>query len=405
MRQILSIVVILSILFVSTTGCRKNEEPSTTTIQTIKVGALLSLTGDWNNLGISSKAALEIGIAQINAYFVSKFMPYRFELVVTDTQLNPDNAVSAIQGFASQGVTMIIGPQSSSEVAAIKSIADQFGILVVSQGSTASSMAIVDDAIYRLCPGDQIEGAAMANSIYAMQKRGLVTVGRNDVGNNGLQAATSNQFEALGGDVYSAGVYEVNTTDFQATLTLIRDGILSLSTNHPVSEIGVYLASFDEAVQLFEQASGDPILSSVQWFGGDGFIKNQALLSNSGAESFALATSFFSPEFGLPAEASNIWEPLQQQVYTKCGFEADAFTLAAYDALWIMAKMIEENDGPYSNAMMQFDAFANIAQQYNGATGSIMLNSAGDRANGSFDYWGLEFVNGIYNWIKVGQSE
>ncbi len=405
MKQIFSVFMILSIFLVVAIGCRKNEEPSISSVQTIKVGALLSLTGDWSNLGISSKAALEIGIAQINAYYISKSIPYRFELVVTDTQLNPDNAVSAIEGFASQGVTMIIGPQSSSEVAAIKSIADQYGILVVSQGSTASSMAIVDDAIYRLCPGDQIEATAMANSIYALQKRGLVTIGRNDVGNNGLQVATSNQFEALGGDVYSAGVYETNTTDFQATLTLIRDGILSLSANHVVSEIGVYLASFDEAVQLFEQASGDPILSSVQWFGGDGFIKNQALLSNANAASFALATSFFSPEFGLPTEASHIWAPLQQQVFEKCGWEADAFTLAAYDGLWIMAKMIEENEGPFTDPTMQFDAFANIAQQYNGATGSIMINPAGDRANGSFDYWGLEFSNGIYNWIKVGQSE
>ncbi len=107
----------------------------------------------------------------------------------------------------------------------------------------------------------------------------------------------------------------------------------------------------------------------------------------------------------MPAEASDIWEPLQQQVYAKCGWEADAFTLAAYDGLWMMAKMIEENGGPFTNSMMQFEAFANIAQQYNGATGSIMLNQAGDRANGSFDYWGLEFANGIYNWIKVGQSE
>lgn len=232
MKQILCVLMILSILLLVTTGCRKNAEPSTTTIQTIKVGALLSLTGDWNNLGISSKAALEIGIAQINAYFISKFMPYRFELVVTDTQLNPDNAVSAIQGFASQGVTMIIGPQSSSEVAAIKSIADQYGILVVSQGSTASSMAIEGDAIYRLCPGDQIEGAAMAESIYGMQKKGLIVVGRNDVGNLGLMEATAGQFETLGGEVFSAVVYDPNTIDFSSSLDMIREGILALGIDY-----------------------------------------------------------------------------------------------------------------------------------------------------------------------------
>lgn len=404
MRRSLILFLFVSVILFVANGCKKDPNPATP-LQVIKIGSLLSLTGEWSNLGISSQAALEIGVKEINAYYQSKNLPYRLSLSVEDSQLNPSNAAALMQNFASQGIQMVIGPQSSSEVAAIKSIADDYGILVVSQGSTASSMAIVGDAIYRLCPGDQIEGAAMAESIYGMQKKGLIVVGRNDVGNLGLMEATAGQFETLGGEVYSAVVYDPNTVDFSSSLDMIREGILALGIDYNPNEIGVYLASFDEAVQLFEQAAGDPILSSVQWFGGDGFIKNQALLSNTNAASFALATSFFSPEFGLPAEASNIWEPLQQKVYAQCGLEADAFTLAAYDALWMMAKMIEQNKGAFEDPFAQWDAFENIAQQYNGATGSIMLNPEGDRANGSFDYWGLEWTNGTYNWVKVGQSE
>lgn len=401
-RMFTIVLVIFCLMFGS--SCKK-EDAAVTPVQVIKIGSLLSLTGEWSNLGISSQAALEIGISEINAYYVTKHLPYRFELVVEDTQLNPSNADAIMQDFANQGIKMVIGPQSSSEVAAIKSIADQYGILVVSQGSTASSLAVAGDAIYRLCPGDQIEGGAMANSMYNLGKRGLVTIGRDDAGNNGLQASVSNQFQTLGGEVIAAGVYGVSTTDFSTHLTAIRDGILSLQANHSNSEIGVYLASFDEAVQLFEQAYGDPVLSAVQWYGGDGFIKNQALLSNSNAASFALTTAFFSPEFGLPAAYSNIWQPLKEKVYANCGYEADAFTLAAYDALIIMGWMIEENGGPYTTGTAVIQAFANKGQGHIGATGSLMLNEAGDRANGSFDYWGLELNGGSYNWIKVGQSE
>lgn len=404
MKHIKSLFFSLLAFVIIAVGCKKDPETEET-ITYIKVGALLSITGDWNNLGISSNAALELGIAKINAYYTAKKFPYRFKLVQSDTQLDANNAAAVMQSFADQGITLVIGPQSSAEVAAIKDIADEYGILVVSQGSTASSLAIADDAIYRLCPGDQIEGDAMAHSIYNLSKRGLVTIARNDAGNLGLQQALGSQFQSLGGEVISAGNYDIATTDFTTTLNTIRQGILSLGANHVTSEIGVYLASFDEAVQLFEQAYGDPVLSSVQWFGGDGFIKNQALLSNSNAAAFALATSFFSPEFGLPAQSSNVWMPLQEAVYSKCGYEADAFTLAAYDALWIMAKMVEKNKGKFSSRAGQITAFENMAQGYVGATGTIELNEAGDRANGSFDYWGLELNNGNYQWIKVGQSE
>ena len=33
------------------------------------------------------------------------------------------------------------------------------------------------------------------------------------------------------------------------------------------------------------------------------------------------------------------------------------------------------------------------------------LNANGDRANGTFDYWGVENNNGVYNWYFVGQSQ
>ncbi len=404
MKNIKSLLAAFLVSLTVAVGCKKESEPEVQ-VTVIKVGALLSKTGEWSNLGISSNATLEIGVQMINEYYVSRNFPYRLELVVSDTQLNPDNAAAAMQNFADQGITMVIGPQSSSEVAAIKTIADQYGILVVSQGSTASSLAIADDAIYRLCPGDQIEGSAMAQSIYNLPKSGLVTIARNDAGNLGLQSAVGNQFELLGGEVLSAGSYDISTADFNASLDAIREGIISLNGTHPIEEIGVYLASFDEAVQLFEQAYGDPTLSSVQWFGGDGFIKNQALLSNTNAASFAFTTSFFSPEFGLPESASDVWAPLKESVLNRCGYEADAFTLATYDALWIMAKMIEVNNGPIANATSRYSEFESIAQGYNGATGNVQLNNAGDRSNGAFDYWGLQYTNSNYEWIQVGQSE
>jgi branched-chain amino acid transport system substrate-binding protein len=307
--------------------------------------------------------------------------------------------------LASNNFRLVIGPQSSSEMAAVKSIADSLGILVVSQGSTASSLSIANDALYRYVPGDQIEGAAMANTMITAGKQALVTLARNDVGNIGLQNSLNTNFSNLGGTVVSAGTYDPLATDYSVSLAAVKNQIIQYSASYSNTQIAVYLASFDEAVALFNQASGDPVLSSVNWYGGDGFIKNQALLNDPLAAQFAFATSFFSPEFGLPASAQNIWSPLLTSIFNACGQDADAFTLSAYDAIKVMAKVIEQNSGIPATGSSLFDSFMTLSNSHVGATGSIALNANGDRANGSFNYWGLAFANGVYTWNLVGQSE
>ena len=385
-------------------GCKKDHEETCET-QTIKVAALLSKTGEWSNLGISSEAALQIGVAEINQDFENRGLPYRFELSVFDTELVPSIAVQKMEYLASNNFRLVIGPQSSSEMAAVKSIADSLGILVVSQGSTASSLSIANDALYRYVPGDQIEGAAMSNTLITAGKQALVTLARNDVGNVGLQNSLNTNFSNLGGTVVSAGTYEPLITDYSVALAEVKNQIIQFSSTYTNNQIAVYLASFDEAVALFNQASGDPVLSSVMWYGGDGFIKNQALLNDPLAAQFAFATSFFSPEFGLPASAESLWSPLLTSIFNACGQEADAFTLSAYDALKVMAKVVEQNEGIPATGSSLFNSFMTLSNTHVGATGSIALNANGDRANGSFNYWGLAFANGVYTWSLVGQSE
>jgi branched-chain amino acid transport system substrate-binding protein len=266
-------------------------------------------------------------------------------------------------------------------------------------------LSIANDALYRYVPGDQIEGAAMANTMITAGKQALVTLARNDVGNVGLQNSLNTYFANFGGTVVSAGTYEPLITDYSVALADVKDQIIQFSSTYTNNQIAVYLASFDEAVALFNQASGDAVLSSVMWYGGDGFIKNQALLNDPLAAQFAFATSFFSPEFGLPASAQNIWSPLLTSIFNACGQEADAFTLSAYDALKVMAKVVEQNEGIPATGSSLFNSFMTLSNTHVGATGSIALNANGDRANGSFNYWGLAFANGVYTWNLVGQSE
>jgi branched-chain amino acid transport system substrate-binding protein len=396
-------LLVLFFCVITIVSCRKDHEHEE--VQEIKVAALLSQTGGWSNLGITSKAALEIAVDNINADFKCRHIPFRFELTVFETQLDPVIAAQTVENISSSGYKFIIGPQSSAELALVKPIADSLGILVVSQGSTASSLAIANDMIFRYVPGDQIEGAALANSIKNAGKQALVTLARNDSGNLGLQSSVGNNFTNLGGNVISVGNYETTATDFTTVLADVKSQIIGLNSTYTSEQIAVYLASFDEAVTLFNQASSDPILSGVNWYGGDGFVKNAALLQDPAAAQFAIATNFFCPDFGLPMSTEYLWSSIISTINGMTGIQSDAYTLAAYDAMHVISKMIEAEDGiPSSSASLQ-SAFINASNGYSGATGVISLNENGDRASGSFNYWGLENVNGTYQWVFVGQSE
>ena len=178
-----------------------------------KIGVLVSLTGSWSTLGKNTVAALEIAADQIET---ATHGQQRFRLLVRDTQLIPSKALDAIKDLDSRGVKIVIGPQSSSEVAAIKPFADAHGILVISQGSTASSLAIPGDNIFRFCPNDTREAEALVALLRHDGIRAIVPLWRNDAGNNGLHNSVKIRFQAFGGRVTSGFRYEPTTTNFSA---------------------------------------------------------------------------------------------------------------------------------------------------------------------------------------------
>src|SRR2546427_2956111 len=126
-----------------------------------KIGVLATLTGSGFTLGQDTVAALQIAEEQLEADAISQHGGYRFKFFVRDTQHDPSKALEAIKDLDKRGVQIIIGPQTSSEVKMIKPYADAHNILVISQGSTASSLSIAGDNIFRLCPDDTLDAAAI----------------------------------------------------------------------------------------------------------------------------------------------------------------------------------------------------------------------------------------------------
>jgi branched-chain amino acid transport system substrate-binding protein len=362
------------------------------------VGALLDLTGGWTSLGRASRVTLRLAAADANARLARSDSRTRVRLRIIDVHGDPDAARRALRRLAADGVRVVIGPQSSSEVRAVRAAADSLGVLLISQGSTAHSLAIRGDNIFRFVPDDVREGEALVALLQRDGIDAIVPVWRDDTGNAGLARSVREHFTRAGGSIADGVRYRTNVSDFTPTLDRVRTQVASLRSRG-ASRAAVYLAGFDEVVRLFETVSGDPLLGSLPWYGSDGVALSPRLVASARAAAFAAAVGYPNPTLGLDRVAARRSRKLARRITRRLGRRPDAFALSAYDALQVAVKASARAGGDDLGRLKR--TLRRIADGYAGVTGQVTLNAADDRAFGSYDFWSVCAAGGSAAWRRT----
>ena len=401
-RSVRTLVALLA--FASLTSCDNTTTTTEPSEREVLLGGLFSLTGSWSTLGHTGKAAMELAVDDVNEYLARNAARIRFVAAIEDTKLDPQIALAKAQALRARGVPLLIGPQSSSEVANLKPFVDANGLLLVSPSSTAGSLAISGDNVFRFTPGDSLEGAAISAMMWEDGMRAIVPVWRDDTGNSGLEQTTRASFARLGGAVLAGVKYGGTATDFNSTLASVGAQVRQAIEQHGTGKVAVYLAAFDEVASIFTSAAADPLLSSVRWYGSDGVVQSDALIQNRQAAEFARRVGYPNPVFGLEEGARDVWEPLAARIRQRTNLEPDAFALAVYDAVWVVARGYVASGATLSIEELK-QAFTTAASTHFGATGWTVLNAAGDRKYGDFDFWGVREVGDGLGWTRVARYE
>jgi branched-chain amino acid transport system substrate-binding protein len=347
------------------------------------IGALLDLRTGWTTLGRASRVTLHLAMEDANRQLRRTGSETRVRLRIVDVQGEPEVARRELRRLAAEGVRIFVGPQSSSAVKAVRAPANASGAVSISQGSTAHSLAIAGDNVFRLVPDDLREGEAMVALLKRDDIDALAPIWRADAGNVGLVRSVRRQFR---GAISSGVSYHPDQKDFSGKVRALARQVETLRSGG--REVAVYLAAFDEVVELFRAAASNPTLSSVPWYGSDGVALSTRLVRSADAAAFAVNRGYPNPTLGLDAAATRGSAALRARVRARLGREPDAFALTAYDALQI-AVDANEAAGGVDNVVRFKRAFARTANGYRGVTGRIVLNAAGDRAYGSFDFWSI----------------
>ncbi|MEZ4554761.1 MAG: penicillin-binding protein activator [Dehalococcoidia bacterium] len=360
----------------------------------LTIGALVPLTGSLASYGAASQAALKLAAETINSGSGSEV-----NLLIEDTETDPQTALAKLESLHGRGAKVVIGPFASSEVNAVKKFADDNGIVLVSPLSTARSLAVPDDNVFRFTPDDDKEGHAAAALAWADGIRTIIAVSRNDEGNLGLQTAMKASFEKLGGKVVTGVTYPASETEFSDEMRSVAQALSG--ANGTGGTVGIYLTAFAEVTGVFNAANTIPALQTVKWYGSDSVALSADLVADETAAAFAMAAYYPNPILGLDEADEARWSPIQQQLASTLGRQPDSFALAAYDALMVAREALTDAGGDDAAIDDIKREFVSVANEHEGLTGPTKLNAAGDRDIAIYDFWAVCREDGEYFWYRA----
>jgi branched-chain amino acid transport system substrate-binding protein len=346
-----------------------------------------------------TQAAIRFALKDVNAFLAGNDGGPQASMLlnIRGTGLDPDRAEEKVEILAARGLNVIIGPESSAEIEAIKPFTDANNMVLLSHCSTAPSLAIPDDSVYRLVPSDLRQAAAIADLIYGTGHRAIVPMWREGIWGDDISTAAIEQFTALGGTVYPGVRFDPETADFSVDLADLEEQVTEARAQFGDDVAVAYFSFGTEGSAVLAQASATPALGSVAWFGSDGTALSREILDDPQAARFAVQTGFFNTLF------ADVHTPLADAVRERIsgaigGGGVHFCSLAAYDAIWIAALSAAVAGTGDIDAFKS--ALVTIANAYEGASGRTTLDAAGDRADASYDVWAIEEENGQFAWKR-----
>ena len=382
------------------------------------IGAIIPYTGSLSSLGKSVKIALEDAENEVNKHFEEMNSSSHFRLLMADSKTSPEGSLVAIKRLHENGAKIIVGPATSTAVSAVREYANVNDIILLSYSSTSPLLSIEGDNLFRLVPDDTYQGKIIAQRMINDGIKTIVPLWRGDIYGNELYKSTKSNFEKLGGTVEEGIKYQPYTGKFATSLHRINfimwnEDLEKLSKivsdavrKYGVKSVAVYAISFDEITPILIQSPLYEILEKVRWYGSDSIAQNHHIIKNIDSATFATKTNFSNPLYSLSSETEKshaLEEELERKLHEVGSITYPAI---AYDSYWIAALSLDKNstintdEGNFTKPFKEL--VVETVESFEGMSGHIELNKAGDRVGGTYDFWtiGKDNDSQNYEWKK-----
>jgi ABC-type branched-subunit amino acid transport system substrate-binding protein len=370
------------------------------------VGAILPFTGSFSSIGKPIKVALEKAEYDVNKHFEdinsSSSSPH-FTLLMADSKSSPEGSLVAIKRLHENGANIIVGPAFGATVNAAKEYADANNIILISYSSTSSLLSIKGDNLFRLVPDDTNQGKIVAERMISDGIKVIVPIWRGGLYGNELYKSTKSHFEKLGGEVeeginykpytgkFATSLHRINFLMWNQALEKLNAIVSDAVKKYGADSVAVYVISFDEITPILIQSTLYEDLGKVRWYGADKIAQNHQITKNVDSALFAMKVNLSNPLYSIDTESKkshDLKEVLEKQLHEVSSITYPALT---YDSYWIASLSLDNNstfNHGNENLTRSFkEIVVETAESFDGISGKIQLNEAGDRIGGNYDFW------------------
>jgi branched-chain amino acid transport system substrate-binding protein len=361
MKKFRLVLFAICIVSLALAGCKKENDG-------IVIGGIFPLSGGVAVYGVEARRGIDLAIEEINAaggITVDGVEGRKLILIPEDDEGLAEKTVNAYKKLTTRDkAKIIIGSLTSGCTAAISSLAQAQGVVLMAPAASQESITDAGDYVFRACFIDPFQGTV--GGLFAAAdigaKRAAILY---DIGNDYSVGLTENfiaSFSSLGGTVAASESYNSGDVDFNAQLTRIKAAKPDV----------VYLPEYYNDVALIAKqlraqgivnAQGNP----VPIVGADGW---DGLADNAGDEAL---NGFFTNNFTADSTSPQVVN-FVQAFLKKYGSLPNSFSALGYDSLYLIKDAIlaagtaepaavrdalVKTDGTYVTGNFRFDARRN----------------------------------------------
>jgi ABC-type branched-subunit amino acid transport system substrate-binding protein len=372
----------------------------------LTIGDSVPLSGDLADFGPPGDKGAKLAVSEINKAIDEAGVDHKVTLVTEDNETNPQAAVQAARKMiSSDGASCIAGAWASADsIPTFESATSREGVLQISPASTSDEITGLDDPdglMNRTSPPDSFQGPTLAN--YMEEALGgaegvTVNVGaRNDAYGTGLADTFSAAWEDKGGTIGEQVIYDPEQPSYDSEAEQITSG------NPDAFVIIDFPETYDKVGPALVRTGN---FDAKKAFFTDGLASSE-LPKSAGAEATegARGTAPGSPDKGSPTDqfdqAYTDFEPKDVDRQTFDAQNFDAVILCYLSAVAAgstdgtdMAAEVRDISGPPGDSytfLTLSDAITALQDgddiNYNGASGEIDMDEAGDATAGVYDVY------------------
>jgi len=342
------------------------------------IGFTLPLSGELSSIGKIWEKVIQLAMEDLNKEVQACGLNVEFRAVVLDDGTSEEKALQNVQSFVQQGIKVVIGPAASAQVKAVKAYADSNKIVIVSPSSTAPTLAIPGDYIFRTVGSDAGQAKALATLAYQEGARKIVVFHRNDEYGRAFAEFFERYFGEMGGATIKLP-YQTGLSDYASEVATLASKVQSEGAD------AVVLIAFDtDGANILSHAAESAVLSGIRWFVSEGPHGAEELLSPTIGR-FASKVRLFGTR---PLFIANpLYEDFKKRMIQRFGIEPGVFSENLYDAVKLAGWAILRA-GTYDGEAIRA-ALIEVAKTYYGPSGWTIFDSAGDKAQQDYGVWAI----------------